>query len=121
MRSIYRTFEDSNSRSIPNCKIEAGNGIKADGAFENDESLWVQLNEISLLVVKYVNGRWEGYGEYLWRGAVAVKPDVAYDIVTNAPTFPEGTYGLMNFAFKTAPRTSGLFYQNGSFDLRFTR
>jgi len=121
MITHYRTFEDINNRDIPNCEINAGDGVKAAGAVENIEALWVQLNKIQLIVVKLVGGQWEYYGAYTWTGAVAVKPDVIYDVKTDAAFLAQGTYGLQNFNFTTTPQTSGLHYQDGSFDLVFSR
>lgn len=121
MITHYKTFEDINNHDIPNCEINAGEGVKAAGAFENDAPLWVQLNKVYLTVVKLVNGLWQYYGVYSWAGAVAVKPDQLYDVVSDSATLPKGTYGLLSFSFETAPQTGGLYYQDGPFDLEFSR
>lgn len=121
MISHYRTFEDINNNSIPNCEIGADEGVKVDGAFENDAALWVQLNKVYLTVVRLENGLWQYYGDYSWTGAVAVKAGQMYDVKSNAATLLKGTYGLLSFSFETAPQTSGLFYQDGPFELKFNR
>lgn len=121
MISHYWTFEDNDNNTIPNCEIDAGEGVKVDGAFENDASDWVQLNKVYLTVVKLVNDRWEYYGVYSWAGAVALKAGQMYDIKSDAAILTKGTYGLLAFSFETAPQTSGLFYKDGLFDLKFTR
>lgn len=120
MITHYKTFEDIDNNNIPNCEINAGEGVKVAGAFENDAPLWVQLNKVYLTVVKLVNGLWQYYGVYSWTGAVAVKPDQLYDIMSDAVALSKGTYGLLSFSFETAPQTSGLYYQNGPFDLVFS-
>lgn len=121
MITQYRTFEDKDNRPIPDCEIEAWLGVKASGAFENDKSLWVQLNKINLTVVELIGGQWLYYGVFTWSGAVAIKPGEIYDIKTNAAILSQGTYGLTNFEFETAPQKSGLYWQDGLFDLRFRR
>jgi hypothetical protein len=122
MITHYQTFDDARGNNIPNCEIETGQGVKVYGAFENDAALWVQLNKIRVIVVENVGGSWVYYGVCEWTGAVAVKPDQAYDVVSDVFTLPKGEYGvLMNFRFTTAPQESGLYYQDGPFDLEFYR
>lgn len=118
----YRTFEDINNCDIPNCKINAGEGVKAAGAFENDAALWVHVTGVRLIVVVLgVDHLWRVFGAYSWAGAVAVKPDVLYDVATDAVNLPKGIYGLMNFDIDTAPQVGGLYYQNGPFELRWEK
>lgn len=120
MITHYQTFETAAGGSIPNCEIETGQGIKVAGAFENDAALWVQLNKIRVIVVENVGGSWVYYGACEWTGAVAVKPDQTYDVVSDVIMLPKGAYGvLMDFRFTTAPQTSGLYYQDGTFNLKF--
>ena len=122
MITHYRTFEDINGDSIPNCEIGAGQGVRGTGAFEHDGAVWAHVVGVRLLVVVLdVNNLWKGYGEYSWVGAVAVKPDVLYDVVTDAVNLPKGTYGLMNFDISTRPQTSGLYYQDGGFNLKWEK
>lgn len=122
MITHYQTFETAAGGDIPNCEIETGRGVKVSGAFENDAALWVQLNKIRVIVVENVGGSWVYYGVCEWTGAVAVKPNQMYDIVSDVITLPKGTYGvLMDFRFTTTAQESGLYYQNGTFDLVFSR
>lgn len=122
MITHYRTFENINNNAIPNCEINAGEGVKAAGAFENDAPLWVQVTAVRLIVVVLGDDRlWHIYGAYSWAGAVAVKPDILYDVATDAVNLPKGIYGLMNFDIDTAPQAGGLYYQNGPFELRWEK
>lgn len=120
MITHYQTFDDARGGNIPNCEINAGDGVRVSGAFENDSALWVQLNKIRLIVVEQTNLGWEYYGVCEWTGAVAVKSGQIYDVLSGVFTLPKGNYGVLtDFRFTTAPQESGLYYQDGVFNLEF--
>lgn len=121
MRTAYKSFRDVNDNSIPECKIDQGDKVKVIGLIENDNLLWQQLNRVILPIERYDGRRWVRYGSFIWSGAIAVKPDVRYSILTDRLFLFSGSYRMLDFEYEIGPRVGGLYYKTGAFNLKFSR